>query len=186
MASSARVTSFPLHLFVKTISATFPAVFFRSRDVARISSEGAAPSVRPHRKVLFAVLSRAAVPPGRSLSHACTPARFFAHATFLRRQRERSSISGLAGLLSGWVPPVIRQSVFGTLEGPRRCVLGYFTVTFSCLSGPFYRSCLHGRCAHLTSPMGCRPVCDQPVGFATGSARHICGGIAGPSGFDIV
>ena len=127
MASSARVTSFPLHLFIKTISATFPAVFFfRSRDVAGISSEGAAPSVRPHRKVLFAVLSRAAVPPGRSLSHACTPARFFAHATFLRRQRERSSLSGLAGLLSGWVPPVIRQSVFGTLEGRRRYVLGFF------------------------------------------------------------
>ena len=88
---------------------------------------------------------------------------FFAHATFLRRQRDRSSMSGLAGLLSGWVPPVIRQSVIGR-EGRRRYVLCYFTLNCTWLGGPFYRSCLHGRCAHLTSPMGCRPVCTNQSG----------------------
>ena len=82
----------------------------------------------------------------RAVSFTCFyVSAFFAHATLLRRQRERSSLSSLADLLSSSVPPVIRQSVFGTWDGRRPCVVCSFTTSGTWLGGPFYRSCLHGR-----------------------------------------
>ena len=52
---SARVTSFSLSFLQGQSRQHFHLFFFRSRDVARISLEGAASSVRPHRKVLVAL-----------------------------------------------------------------------------------------------------------------------------------